>query len=134
MSDSRYGKTALIAEVAKATGLTQTQVAQVVNATLATIQHHVQSGQQVTLTNFGSFKLSQRSARNGINPQTRAPMQIPARQAAHWTPASTFLHQERSQPLMERSAPLGRTRAADTTTPAGIPRRRRCVTSARWID
>jgi DNA-binding protein HU-beta len=91
MNDSRYGKTALIAEVAKATGLTQAQVAQVVNATLATIQHHVQNGQQVTLVGFGSFRLSQRSARNGINPQTREPMQIPARAAAHWTPASTFL-------------------------------------------
>jgi DNA-binding protein HU-beta len=82
---SKYGKTAMIAEVAKATGLTQTQVAQVVNATLATIQQRVQNGQQVTLTGFGSFKLSQRSVRGGINPQTREPMQIPARAAAHWT-------------------------------------------------
>lgn len=91
MSDSKYGKTALIAEVAKATGLTQTQVAQVINAMLATIQQKVGAGQAVTITGFGSFRLSQRSARNGINPQTRQPMQIPARQAAHWTPASTFL-------------------------------------------
>jgi hypothetical protein len=37
---SKYGKTALIAEVAKATSITQTQVAQVVNAT----QHAAQIG------------------------------------------------------------------------------------------
>ena len=73
MSESRYGKTVLIDEVTKATGLTRKQVEQVVNVTLATIQGHVQNGQQVTLTGFGSFKLSQRSARKGINPQTRQP-------------------------------------------------------------
>jgi DNA-binding protein HU-beta len=91
MSDTRYGKTALIDDVTKATGLTRKQVEQVVNATLATIQRQVQSGQNVTLTGFGSFKLSQRSARRGTNPQTKQPMEIPARVAAHFTPASTFL-------------------------------------------
>jgi DNA-binding protein HU-beta len=84
------GKTALIAEVASATGLTQKQVVQVINARLSTIQQKLQNGQSVTLTGFGSFKVSQRSARNGINPQTHQPLQIPARQAAHWTPANGF--------------------------------------------
>ena len=104
MSESKYGKTALIDEVTTTTGLTRKQVEQVVNATLATIQHKVQTGQQVTLTGFGSFKLSQRSARNGINPQTRQPLQIPARAAAHWTPASTFLTAAPTTDAQERAA------------------------------
>ena len=91
MSESKYGKTALIDDVTKTTDLTRKQVEQVVNATLTTIQQRVQNGQSVTITGFGSFKLSQRSARKGTNPQTRQPMEIPARRAAHWTPASTFL-------------------------------------------
>jgi len=91
MSETTYGKTALIAEVATSTGLTQKQVAQVINAALDTIQQKIQAGQAVTLTGFGSFKLSQRSARNGINPHTRLPMQIPAKTTAHWKPSATFL-------------------------------------------
>jgi DNA-binding protein HU-beta len=105
MSESKYGKTALIDDVTKTTGLTRKQVEQVVNATLATIQQKVQAGQAVTLTGFGSFKLSQRSARNGINPQTRQPMQIPARTTAHSTPASNFLQTSTSgDSAQERAA------------------------------
>ena len=91
MSESKYGKTALIAEVASTTGLTQKQVAQVINATLSTIQQKVQNGQSVTLIGFGSFRATQRAARNGVNPQTKKPLQIPARVAAHWTPANGFM-------------------------------------------
>ena len=91
MSESRYGKTALIGDVTKTTGLTRKQVEQVVNATLATIQQKVQAGQSVTITGFGSFRLSQRSARRGTNPQTKQPMEIPARTSAHFSPSSTFL-------------------------------------------
>ena len=92
MSNSRYGKTALIDEVASnLTGVTRTQVEQVINATLATIQQHLQAGQAVTITGFGTFQTSQRSARMGTNPQTRQKIQIPARTSARWTPSKGFL-------------------------------------------
>jgi nucleoid DNA-binding protein len=68
MSDTKYGKIALINDVVSATGLTRKQVDKVGNATLATIQQKVQKGQAVTLVGFGSFKVSQRQARSGINP------------------------------------------------------------------
>jgi len=90
-SESKYGKTALINEVASTTGLTQKQVALAINATLATIQRKVQNGESVTLTGFGTFRATQRSARTGVNPQTKKPLQIPARVAAHWSPANGFM-------------------------------------------
>jgi len=91
MSDTKYGKLALIGDVIGTTGLTRAQVTAVVNATLDTIQRQVQAGQSVTLPGFGTFRTSERLARKGINPQTRQPMQIPARTAAIWKPSNGFM-------------------------------------------
>lgn len=92
MSDTKYGKTALIDDVtATTTGLTRRQVEQVVNATLDTIATRLRQGQGVTLTGFGTFSTRERPARSGVNPQTRQKIQIPAGTRAHWKPASTLL-------------------------------------------
>lgn len=42
------------------------------------ITRALKSGQDVALTGFGTFTVSNRKARQGINPQTRAKIQIPA--------------------------------------------------------
>ena len=91
MSDERYGKTRLIDDVMTTTGLTRTQVEQVVNATLHTIRDRLKQGQTVTLTGFGAFSIKQRAARSGMNPQTKQAIQIPAGTRAHWKPAATLL-------------------------------------------
>jgi DNA-binding protein HU-beta len=95
MSEIKYGKTALIDDVTTATGMRRKAVAQVVNATLATIQQRLQDGQPVTLTGFGSFKLSQRQPRNGVNPHTRLPIRIPAHTSARWKPSAGFMNTKR---------------------------------------
>ena len=92
MSDTKYGKTALIDDVtARTTGLTRKQVEQVVNATLDTVAAQLRQGGSVTLTGFGTFSMRARQARSGVNPQTRQKIDIPAGTRAHWKPAATLL-------------------------------------------
>ncbi|MHB1845797.1 MAG: HU family DNA-binding protein, partial [Deltaproteobacteria bacterium] len=46
----------------------------------------VRSGNPVRITGFGSFKLRQRAARKGRNPQTGAPVKVKASKGIGFTP------------------------------------------------
>lgn len=88
---SGYGKTSLIDDVTAHTqGYSRRQVAEIVEATLNTIQKKVASGQSVTLTGFGTFRRSQRAARMGTNIRTREKIRIPAQTSVRFTPGSEF--------------------------------------------
>ena len=50
----------------------------VIDTLLEEITSSIKSGSKVALTGFGTFKTSARAAREGINPQTKAKIQIPA--------------------------------------------------------
>jgi DNA-binding protein HU-beta len=91
MRESTYGKTKLIDDVAATTGFARKQVDQVVNATLATIQQRLRDGQNVSLIVFGTFSIKQRSARTVRSIRTGQPMELPAGQRAHATPAANQL-------------------------------------------
>ena len=86
-----YGKQALVKDVAsRVSGLSQQQVAAVIDATLKTIQEQVAGGQNVTLTGFGTFRRSTRAERQGTNIRTREAITIPAANVARFTPGSEF--------------------------------------------
>lgn len=42
------------------------------------VTNELRQGNKVTLTGFGTWKVSKRAAREGINPQTKAKIMIPA--------------------------------------------------------
>jgi DNA-binding protein HU-beta len=88
---SGYGKTSLIDDVTASTqGYSRRQVAEIVDSALDTIARKVASGQNVTLTGFGTFRQSQRAARTGTNIRTRQKIQIPAQKSVRFTPGSEF--------------------------------------------
>jgi len=88
---SSYGKTALIDDItAKTKGYSRKQVSEIVNAVFDAIKEKVQSGQNVTLTGFGTFRRSERAARTGTNIRTRERIQIPAQSSVRFTPGSEF--------------------------------------------
>jgi DNA-binding protein HU-beta len=88
---SGYGKTSLIDDVtANTQGYSRRQVSEIVEATLDTISRKVASGQNVTLTGFGTFRRSQRAARTGTNIRTGQKIQIPAQSSVRFTPGSEF--------------------------------------------
>jgi DNA-binding protein HU-beta len=73
-------KPELVEAVMKAAGLsTKTQSEAVVDAVFDTITKSLSRGEEVALTGFGTFKVSKRSARAGINPRTGEKLQIAAK-------------------------------------------------------
>jgi DNA-binding protein HU-beta len=81
-------KSDLVKAVAREVDQPETQVASVVNATFDAIQGALSSGDEVTITGFGTFRVSQRAEREGRNPQTGDPMTIPARKTPSFKPGS----------------------------------------------
>lgn len=82
-------KTELIACVGNVLG-NQDLAAAVVNATLEVILDAVVCGDDVTLPNFGTFKLVEKAARKGRNLATGAEIMIPARKAVKFVPAAAL--------------------------------------------
>ena len=76
---ARLTKQNLIDAVADNTGLTKKQSGAALNAVLDTIQGALANGDSVGLIGFGTFEVRERAARDGRNPQTGAPIKIPAK-------------------------------------------------------
>ena len=68
----------LVNEVAKVVG-TKKEAQAAVDRVLSSITNALSRGDAVTLVGFGTFKVQERKARTGRNPQTGAPMFIAAR-------------------------------------------------------
>ena len=73
------GKDELIRDVAEKSGLGVGEAKRALEATLQAIEEQMGSGNEVRLTGFGKFSVSQRSARTGRNPRTGETMQIAAK-------------------------------------------------------
>ncbi|PIR98297.1 MAG: DNA-binding protein HU [Candidatus Colwellbacteria bacterium CG10_big_fil_rev_8_21_14_0_10_42_22] len=73
-------KTELVEEVMSAAGLdTKKDAEAAVDAVFEVITKSLSRGEEVAVTGFGTFKVSKRSARQGINPRTGEKIQIAAK-------------------------------------------------------
>lgn len=75
---NNMNKDALVSAIAGKTELSKKDVEMVIDSMVEMVTKSLKSGDKVTLTGFGTFKVSNRAARVGINPQTKAKIQIPA--------------------------------------------------------
>ncbi|WOE42916.1 HU family DNA-binding protein [Acinetobacter chinensis] len=71
-------KSELIKQIAERAELTQAKAAEALQAFEAVVMAELKSGNEVALTGFGTFKVTDRAARTGRNPQTGAEIQIAA--------------------------------------------------------
>ena len=71
-------KTDLIAKVADVAGMTKVDAGKAVDAVSEIVGKSLGRGEKVTWTGFGTFEVRHRAARMGRNPQTGAPLHIPA--------------------------------------------------------
>ena len=71
-------KQALIAQVADVAGMTKVDAGKAVDSVSSVIEGALRKGEKVTWTGFGTFEVRHRAARMGRNPQTGAPLHIPA--------------------------------------------------------
>ncbi|NQY90933.1 MAG: HU family DNA-binding protein [Deltaproteobacteria bacterium] len=83
-------KTQLVEKLADATELSKTQSAQVLDELSQIIVAAVKAGDPVKLPGLGTFKKRETKARQGRNPQTGEPIQIPARTKAAFSVAKAF--------------------------------------------
>lgn len=59
----------LIAAIADAAGITKRAAADALQAVINIVIKNLKKGTPVTITGFGTFKLSHRAARQGVNPR-----------------------------------------------------------------
>ncbi len=74
-------KNDLIAAVADAAGISKSDAGNAVDATFDAITDALSNEGEVSMVGFGSFKVANRAARTGRNPQTGATIQIAASKA-----------------------------------------------------
>ncbi len=74
-------KTELVAAIAEQAGLTKKDAEAAVKAFTDVVADELKKGGKVQLVGFGTFEVSERSAREGRNPQTGATMKIAASKA-----------------------------------------------------
>lgn len=72
-------KSQLIDAIAEKAELSKADAKKAVEAFVSTVEDTLKAGDKLALVGFGSFSISERSARTGINPQTKAAIQIPAK-------------------------------------------------------
>ena len=75
-------KTELTNIIADKAGLTKADAKKALDATIDAITQALKDGDKVSLIGFGTFAVSERPEREGINPQTKAPIKIIAKKLA----------------------------------------------------
>lgn len=84
-----FNRNDLAKDVASALGIQKAAAAEVIDYALGTILIAAARGDGYRLAGFGTFAPKTRAARVGRNPQTGAPVDIPARTALTFKPAKT---------------------------------------------
>ncbi len=74
-------KTEFIAAIAEKAGLSKVDAKKALDAFIQTVSEEMKKGEKVSILGFGSFSVVEKSARKGVNPKTKQPIQIPARKA-----------------------------------------------------
>jgi DNA-binding protein HU-beta len=98
------GKQDLVSQVSKETGMPSRQVDKVFSSFVNEITTHLQRGEDVRITGFGTFKVSERAARKGRHPRTGQEMQIPASKRPTFTPGSRLVEAARGGQTGGRTA------------------------------
>ena len=74
-------KTEFINAVAEKSGLSKVDAKKAVEAFVETVSSELKEGGKVALLGFGSFSVAEKSARKGVKPKTKQPIEITARKS-----------------------------------------------------
>ncbi|KIO43773.1 MULTISPECIES: HU family DNA-binding protein [Porphyromonadaceae] len=77
-------KAQLIDAIAVKAGLSKADSKKALEAFVETVGQSLKNDEKVALVGFGSFSVSERSARSGRNPQTGKTIQIPAKKVVRF--------------------------------------------------
>jgi len=79
-------KAQLVEAVAEKCDLSKAKAEQAIKGTIEAISEELNNGGSVQLIGFGTFSVSERAARTGINPKTKESIKIPAKKVAKFKP------------------------------------------------
>lgn len=71
-------KADLVAKIAENASMTKKDAESALNAVILSIEEALIAGEKISLVGFGTFEVTERAARDGINPATGAKITIPA--------------------------------------------------------
>lgn len=74
-------KTELINTIAEKSGLSKVDSKKALDAFIDAVTDEVKAGGKVSLVGFGTFSITQKAARKGVNPRTKAVINIPAKKS-----------------------------------------------------
>lgn len=75
---ANVNKDAIVDALAAKLGLAKKDIEAVLQGFTDFVAEELRKDNKVSLTGFGTFRLSKRASREGINPQTKQKIQIPA--------------------------------------------------------
>ena len=90
MSKSTYSMTNLVDAVAEDCHATKADAKRIIASAFDNIIKAANRGDNVTLHQFGTFKVSHRAAKSGRNPQTGATIEVPAKNVLTFKASKTL--------------------------------------------
>ncbi len=87
---NNVNKDTLVHTICERTSLAKKDVELMLESFEDVVTNELRQGNKVTLTGFGTWKVSSRAAREGINPQTKAKIMIPAMNVPKFTAGKTL--------------------------------------------
>jgi len=87
-SEILMNKAELINAIAAESGLSKADAKKALDATVKAVSETLVAGDKVSLVGFGTFSVSERAARQGINPATKQTITIGAKKVAKFKPGA----------------------------------------------
>lgn len=83
-------KKEFVESISKTHQITQVSARKALDAILANMAAAMENGERVTISGFGSFRVVDKAAQKGRNPQTGQAIVIPARKVVKFKPAKSL--------------------------------------------
>ena len=81
-------KTELVNAIAEKAQISKADAKKAVDAFVVTVTDALKAGDKIALVGFGTFAVSEKAARKGINPATGATIEIAAKKVAKFKPGA----------------------------------------------
>jgi len=81
-------KTELINAISEKAGLSKADSKKALDAFIETVSEELKSGGKIALVGFGTYSVTEKAARKGINPRTKETIDIPAKKVVKFKAGS----------------------------------------------
>jgi len=123
-----YGLANLSSDVAaKTQGMTERQVREVLRTAFDIIMARLESGERVSIANFGTWRPTERGPRTNRNIRTGELIQVAARRAVNWSPGTEFKNRMKGTYAGSNRTASSRMQRSGAGAGGGTPSRSRSV-------